>query len=67
MSTFDRPNAPDSRHADWVIDSKDIGGDLMIVPSPTTPGRFHVVPARSMSLVEYQTSLAATRDHWQRV
>jgi hypothetical protein len=67
MSTFDKPNAPDLRHADWVIDSADIGGGLMIVPSPTTAGRFHIVPARSMSLVEYQTFLAATRNQWQRV
>jgi hypothetical protein len=67
MSTFDSPIAPDSRHADWVIEADKIGGDLVVAASPTTPGRYHVVPARSMTLTEYQAFLAATRDLWQRV
>ena len=61
MSTFDTPNQPDSRHVDWVIESDAIGGDLSVVASPATPGRFHIVPARSMTLAEYQYRLAETR------
>ncbi len=67
MSTFDHPNAPDSRHVDWVIESDRIEGHLCVVPSPTTAGRYHIVPARSMTLVEYQFWLAETRDFWEQV
>jgi hypothetical protein len=66
MSTFDTPNRPDSRHVDWAIESDAIGGNLAVVASPTTPGRYHVVPARSMTLAEYQHWLAETRDLWDR-
>ncbi|HVK17519.1 MAG TPA: hypothetical protein VM533_11275 [Fimbriiglobus sp.] len=67
MSTFDTPNQLDSRHVDWVIESDAIGGDLSVEASPTTPGRYHIVPARSMTLAEYQYLLAETRDLWERV
>jgi hypothetical protein len=67
MSTFDTPNAPDSRHVDWVIESEDIGDNLSVVDSPTAPGRYHIVPARSMTVNEYQYWLTETRDLWARV
>ena len=67
MSTFDTRNAPDSKHVDWWIESDSIGGNLAVVPSPTTPGRYHIVPARSMTIDEYQDWLAETRDQWERV
>ena len=67
MSTFATPNEPDSKHVDWWIESDDIGGDVLVVPSPATPGRYHIAPARSMTLAEYQYRLAETRDLWHRV
>jgi len=67
MSTFSTPNMPDSKHVDWWIESDAIGGNLDVVSSPATPGRFHVVPARLMTLAEYQYWLAETRDLWERV
>lgn len=70
MSTFDRPLAPDRRHALWFIeiaDENDLGPDLCVVSSPHTAGRFHMTPCRVMSLSDYQAPLAATRELWVRV
>jgi hypothetical protein len=67
MSTFDTPNRPMPNFPDWVIESDDIGADLKVVPSPTTRGRYHVVPARSMTLAEYQYRLGETRDLWEQI
>jgi hypothetical protein len=52
---------------DWVIESDEIGENLKIVPIPKTQGRYHIVPARSMTLAEYQYWLAETRELWERV
>ena len=67
LSTWDQPLTPDRKHAVWEIESDNIGADLAIVQAPTTPGRFHLVPAREMTLDEYQAALAATQRLWRRV
>ena len=67
MSTFDTPNQPDPKHRDWVIETDDLPSELAFVSSPDTPGRFHIVPRRTMSLAEYQNVLAATQDLWEQV
>jgi hypothetical protein len=67
MSTWNQPLTPDRKHALWEIESETLGSDLAIVESPKTPGRFHIVPAREMSLDEYQDTLASTQYLWQRV
>ena len=67
MSTFDAPNPPKPKLLDWVIESDDLGGGLRVIPSPDTAGRFHIAPARSMTLAEYQYLLGETRDLWEPV
>jgi hypothetical protein len=67
LSTWDRPMRPDRRHAVWEIESGQIGPDLLVVKSPGSPGRYHIVPACEMSLDQYQLALARTQLLWQRV
>lgn len=67
LSTFDTEPQPIDKHAVWVIESDEIGGDLAVVKCTDTPGRWHVAPGREMPLSEYQNLLADTRDLWERV
>lgn len=67
LSTFDTPNRPDARHADWVIESDALPPELAVVPSRHTAGRYHIAPARTMTLAEFQATLASTGPLWERV
>jgi hypothetical protein len=57
-----------SRDPLWVIDSDDLGPDLVYRPDPARPTEHGFIePAQQVELVEYQRLLAATRPLWRRV
>lgn len=49
----------------WEIDVADLGSDLAI--SQDKPTHVLIVPARPMSLAEYERALALIRDRWTKV
>jgi hypothetical protein len=67
LSTFDSPAGfrNDPKFEIFSIESEELLSDLVVVPSVDTLGRFHLVPARSMTVDQYQEALAGTQDLWQ--
>src|SRR5215471_5579133 len=51
----------------WTLSDEELGPDLTYRPDPGNPGHGFLEPARPMTLAEYQSALARTRDLWQKV
>ena len=65
LPPFRRPAALGGRGRDpvWVIAAHDLGPDLAFRRDSATHGL--IEPARPMTLLEYETALAATRTRWR--
>jgi hypothetical protein len=48
----------------WEIDAGDLGPDLTFVPDTRKHGL--ILPARPMTLAEYEQALVSTRNTWVR-